>query len=398
MADVLIGTLLFVAIVIGWFLGKWERRPAKRKPSGPGKDYFHGVNLLLNEQQDEAMEVLLGAMDINPDTIDTYLVMGSLFRRRGEVDRAIRIHQDLLARPALDKEQTNTVRLELAKDYLKAGVYDRSERLLKQLVKEGGDQVTPCLKKLQSIYEQEREWSSAIAISEQLEQRNRTGRASDSGRTTTRIRMSHYYCELATLAINAQEWEDAQSALKAALKADAQNARASLLIADMENRQGHYQAALSALKRIPTQAPEFIPEMLAPMETSYNGLGQPEAFIKALFELMENHPVISVVITLADKISAHNNEQDGAYVLGEFLKHKPSVKGLNRLLQYHLPESRGAARENLTLLQKFLEALLAEKPNYRCQQCGFEGKQLYWQCPSCQRWGTITPIHGLEGE
>ena len=388
----MVGTLLFVAIVIGWLLGKIETR---RQPSSANnnsslsREYFHGINLLLNERQDEAMEVFLRTLQVSPDTVDTYLVMGSLFRRRGEVDRAIRIHQDLLARPSITKEQQSTVRLELAKDYLKAGLFDRSERILKELVEEGGNQVLDCLEKLLSIYEQEKEWQDAVTVAHQLINKGQ-------GKYTTRL--AHYHCELAEAAMEVNDAVASRRQLKKAIQADKNCVRASLIQAHLENQQQNYKEAVKVLRRIRSQDPDFIPEMLDPLEQSYDGLEQPKEFTKYLFEVLEEHPAISVVIKLAEKVSEVENEQAGAYVLSEYLKKRPSVKGLSRLIEYHIPNTDGAAKDNLSILQAFTHQLIQHKPKYRCHNCGFDGKQLHWHCPSCKEWGTIKPIHGLEGE
>ncbi|MDX1694221.1 MAG: lipopolysaccharide assembly protein LapB [Ketobacteraceae bacterium] len=390
MADLLVGTLLFLAIVIGWFLGKLESK--RQPPAGSAalpRDYFRGVNLLLNEKQDEAMEVFLKTLQVSPDTVDTYLVMGSLFRRRGEVDRAIRIHQDLLARPSLSKEQQATVRLELSKDYLKAGLFDRSERLLKELVDEGGQQVEECLEKLLSIYEQEKEWQDAVNVAQQLLGKGKSGYSK---------RLSHYYCELAQGALELNDRVECRRQLKKALQADKSCVRASLIQAKLELSQKNYKEAVKVLRRVRHQDPDFIPEVLDLLEQSYDGIEQPREFTKYLFEVLEEHPAISIVIKLAEKVSAIEDDTAGAFVLSEYLKKRPSVKGLNRLIEYHIPHTEGAARDNLSILQAFTHQLIQNKPRYRCVQCGFDGKRLHWHCPSCKEWGTVKPIHGLEGE
>ena len=391
MADLLVGTLLFIAIVIGWFLGKIEtrRKPAASSASRISKDYFRGLNLLLNERQDEAMEVFLKTLEVSPDTVDTYLVMGSLFRRRGEVDRAIRIHQDLLARPNLSKDQQSTVRFELARDYLKAGLFDRSERILKELVKESSHQVEQCLEKLLRIYEQEKEWQDAVEVANQLLQKN-NHRYSHA--------LAHYHCELAEAALEVTDLVEARQQLRKALQADRSCVRASLIQGRMENEQANYKEAIKALRRVRHQDADFIPEILDMLEAGYDGLQQPKEFTKYLFEVIEEHPAISVVIKLAEKVTEIEDESAGAYVLSEFLKKRPSVKGLARLIDYHIPHTRGAANDNLSILQAFTQQLIQDKPKYRCINCGFEGKRLHWDCPSCKEWGTVKPIHGLEGE
>ncbi|HAU15170.1 MAG TPA: lipopolysaccharide assembly protein LapB, partial [Gammaproteobacteria bacterium] len=170
MVDLFVGILLFVAIVIGWLLGKTERKKsvAVEAAGGVGKEYYDGLNLLLNEKQDEAVDLLLKTLDVNGDTFETHIVMGSLYRRRGEVDRSIRIHQDLLARSDLTKAQHAAVKLELARDYLNAGVLDRSERLLKEIAEEDNLNQVRALEYLLTIYEQEREWAPCIEVAEKL--------------------------------------------------------------------------------------------------------------------------------------------------------------------------------------------------------------------------------------
>ncbi len=390
MSDLLVGTLLFVAIAIGWLLGKSESKRQPKSASAPlSRDYFRGINLLLNEKQDEAMEVFLRTLKVNPDTVDTYLVMGSLFRRRGEVDRAIRIHQDLLARPSLTKEQQATVRLELSNDYQKAGLLDRSERILKELVEEGGSQVISCLEKLLVIFEQEKEWENAIDVARQLKDR-------DIVKYSTML--AHYHCELAASAAELNDIVESRRQLKKALSTDRSCVRASLLQGRVEVQQKNYKAAIKALRRIRHQDPDFIPEMLEPLEMCYDALSQPQDYIKYLFLMLEEHPAISIVIKLADKITEMEDDKAGSYVLSEYLKKRPSVKGLNRLIEYHIPHTDGTAKNNLSILQAFTKQLIVNKPKYRCTQCGFDGKRLHWHCPSCQEWGTVKPIHGLEGE
>lgn len=392
MADLLVGTLLFVAVILGWLLGKFERKRQPRpvaSTSAVPRDYFHGVNLLLNNQQEEAMEVFLNTLEVNPSTIETYLVMGSLFRRRGEVDRAIRIHQELLARPSLTSEQQTTVRLELAKDYLKAGLFDRSERILLNLVEQGGDQVASCLEKLLAIFEQEKEWQAAVDVARQL---------LALGHQQYHYHLAHYYCELALEANKLGDLVDARNQIKRALSVDENCVRASMIQGDIEHQRGNHKEAIKALRQVASQDSAFIPEILDTLEQSYEALQRSDEFTKYLFELLKMQPAISVVIKLAERIAVLENEKAGSYVLSEFLKKRPSVRGLHRLIDFHIPRTQGAARDNLTILQAFTQQLIADKPKYTCSNCGFQAKQLYWSCPSCRYWGSVKPVQGLEGE
>ncbi|OUS31488.1 hypothetical protein A9Q99_02660 [Gammaproteobacteria bacterium 45_16_T64] len=391
MMDLLVGTLLFFAIVVGWFLGKAER---KKKPAYLGADpvtreYYLGLNLLLNDKQDEAMEVFMRTIEVSPDTVETYLVMGSLFRRRGEVDRAIRIHQDLLARPSISKMQQTTVRYELARDYLKAGVLDRSERILKELVEEDSVYVSSSLESLMSIYEQEKSWEEAIEAA---------GLLSSKGVAGTAERVAHYHCEIAEQSISVSDFVDARRQLKKALQKDKGCVRASLLQGKLECDAGEYKDSIKVLRRIRHQNEDFLPEALPLLDKSYHALDQGGEYIQYLFTLLEQHPAISIVIALSDRLRELKGDAEGAFVLSEYLKQRPSVRGLHRLIDFHMAHSEGAARDNLALLQAFTQQMIHNKPIYQCNACGFNGKTLHWHCPTCQEWGTVKPIHGLEGE
>lgn len=389
-SDLLIYCLLFAAIVIGWLLGKFERRRTTVAPSNPlTREYFQGINLLLNDKRDEAVDVLLKTLEVNSETADTYLVMGSLFRQRGEVDRAIRIHQDLLARPNLNREQQGTVRLELARDYLKAGLLDRSERLLKELADEGSQHAPICQSLLLTIFEQEREWQQAAEVAEVL---------NNKGNETLHTQLAHYYCELAEQAAKLGDAVEIRALLRKALSADKNCVRASLIEGKLEEKLGNPKEAIKAYKRVKQQDPRYLPETLLPLERCHKALGEERDYIKYLFGCIEEHPAVSLVIALSENVRQIEGDKAGAYVLAEYLKKRPSVKGLHRLIDYHMQHSNGDAKENLGILKAFTSKLIEHKPVYRCGHCGYEGKMLYWHCPSCHRWGSITPIHGLEGE
>jgi lipopolysaccharide biosynthesis regulator YciM len=390
MADLIVGTLLFAALVIGWLLGKAERKKPVVAESGTplGKEYFQGLNLLLNEKQDEAMELLLKTLDVNRDTFDTYLVMGTLYRRRGEVDRSIRIHQDLLSRPNLSKIQQATVRLELARDYLKAGLLDRSERLLKELADEQGANQVAALEFLLSINEMEHDWKAAVETS---------GKLAAKGRQIA-VNLAHYHCEQAVACLQVGDLVEARRELKDALVADRNCVRASLLQAELETQAGNDKEAIKSLRRVLEQDADYIPETLTLLRQNHEKSGQLGDLVKFLFTCLEQHPAISIVIVLSDLVRQLQGDKEGAYVLSEYLKKRPTVRGLDRLIQYHMDNTEGPARENLGLLQAFTQRLIQDKPVYRCGKCGFNGKTLHWQCPTCKTWGSIKPIHGIEGE
>ncbi|MGC1510257.1 lipopolysaccharide assembly protein LapB [Ketobacter sp. MCCC 1A13808] len=390
MVDLFVGILLFVAIVIGWLLGKAERKKTHTDEpvSSVGKGYFDGLNLLLNEKRDEAVDLLLKTLDVDGETFETHIVMGSLFRRRGEVDRAIRIHQDLLARSDLARNQYAAVKLELARDYLSAGVLDRSERLLKEIAEEDSPNQIKALEYLLRIFEQEREWERATEVAEKLVAKGKS----------LQTQLSHYYCALAEQNLKVGDFVHARQDLKKALQTDKRCVRASLMLADVESQADNAREAVKSLKRVLEQDPAFIPDTLPQLRKNHETLNQLGELSSYLFECLEKSPAISIVIELSELVTQLEGEQAGAYVLSEYLKKRPSVKGLDRLISLQMSNASGEEKENLGILQAFTQRLIKDKPIYRCESCGFDGKTLHWQCPTCKSWGSTRPIQGLEGE
>jgi len=390
MVDLFVGILLFVAIVIGWLLGKAERKKTHTDEpvSSVGKGYFDGLNLLLNEKRDEAVDLLLKTLDVDGETFETHIVMGSLFRRRGEVDRAIRIHQDLLARSDLARNQYAAVKLELARDYLSAGVLDRSERLLKEIAEEDSPNQIKALEYLLRIFEQEREWERATEVAEKLVAKGKS----------LQTQLYHYYCALAEQNLKVGDFVHARQDLKKALQTDKRCVRASLMLADVESQADNAREAVKSLKRVLEQDPAFIPDTLPQLRKNHETLNQLGELSSYLFECLEKSPAISIVIELSELVTQLEGEQAGAYVLSEYLKKRPSVKGLDRLISLQMSNASGEEKENLGILQAFTQRLIKDKPIYRCESCGFDGKTLHWQCPTCKSWGSTRPIQGLEGE
>lgn len=390
MVDLFVGILLFVAIVIGWLLGKAERKKSitDEPASNVGKGYFDGLNLLLNEKQDEAVDLLLKTLDVDGETFETHIVMGSLFRRRGEVDRAIRVHQDLLARSDLARNQYAAVKLELARDYLSAGVLDRSERLLKEIAEEDSPNLIKALEYLLSIFEQEREWEQATEVAEKLLAKN----------VPVQTRLAHYYCALAEQNLKVGDYLHARQELRKALQMDRRCVRASLMLADLESQSDNPKEAVKALKKVLEQDAAFVPDTLPQLRSNYSKLGHLGELSKYLFECLEKSPAISIVIELSELVTQLEGEQAGAFVLSEYLKKRPSVKGLDRLISLQMSNAQGDEKENLGILQTFTQRLIKDKPIYRCESCGYDGKVLHWQCPTCKTWGSTRPIQGLEGE
>ena len=381
--------LLPIAAFSGWWLGR--RRKVRRQEESSlelPSSYLRGLNYLLNEQQDKAIDLFIQLLDVDNDTVETHLALGSLFRRRGEVDRAIRIHQNLIARPTLSKEQRMQALFELGQDYMRAGLLDRAEALFGELI--GNEPHTvAALQHLLDIYQQEKDWDKAIQIAQRLE--SRTGQSK-------RNLIAQYYCEKADKVYRHGEPSKALKLLKRALAEDVNCARASMMEGDIEKSAGNYKAAIRAYHRIEQQEPDYLPEIIKPLAECYRAIGKIDDMVTFLRQNLAKHNGISIMLALAELIKQEKGENDAADFISEYLKLRPSVRGMDRLIGLNLENVKDSVREKLEVLKDVTTQLIEDKPIYACTQCGFAGRTLYWQCPSCKSWTTVKPIQGVEGE
>ncbi len=382
--------LMGLAYLVGWFFG--VRSPGNGK-SPKSRDqlsheYFVGLNYLLNEQQDKAVDVFIKMLDVDSDTVETHLALGSLFRRRGEVDRAIRIHQNLIARPQLNKEQRIHSLLQLGQDYMSAGVLDRAERLFLEVVDSGAESGAS-LQYLLDIYEQEKDWQQAITIAKRLE---------SSENAVMRKEIAHYYCELAELANQSESLDKIYGYLKKAIAMDRHCFRASLIQARLEMETGNYKTAIKLYTKTISQDPNFIADSLHELQECYLKLNDIEGFYKFLQACMQNNPRISVVLAVAEYLRRKQNDDAAIEFITQHLQQYPSLRGLQYLIELQLSNAGIEAKEDLTVLQNIMENFLRNRPIYRCEHCGYSGKKMHWQCPGCKRWTALQPIHGMEGD
>jgi len=383
--DVSLLVVLVVALGIGWWLGQRER---KQKGRGLQADYYRGLNYLLNQQTDEALELFIHALDVNPQTVDTHLALGSLFRRRGEVDKAIQIHQNLLAGKGLDREQLMLAELELAHDFIKAGLLDRAEELLLDVAQQPNQQKTKATELLVDVYQRERDWHKALEVG---------AAANISTSVDLAQRLSHFCCELAEEALHEQAHQQCLTYLKQAQRHNADNPRVSLLRAQMSMQKENYAEAKRHLLVMAQQDMQLVPELIEPLHLCFSKLNDISGWQAWLSQAMAQHPSTSLVLAQAQEIGLDNDSAAAAYVT-EQLRQRPSVKGFNYLIDLHMQWASDHAKDSLQVLKGLTVALQRSKPQYRCRQCGFSGSSMHWQCPSCHQWGSTKPIYGLEGE
>jgi lipopolysaccharide biosynthesis regulator YciM len=386
----LVWLLLPIAAASGWYVARRSARndPRSAGQSGLHSDYFKGINYLLNEQPDKAIEVFIRVLEVDSETVETHLALGNLYRRRGEVDRAIRIHQNLIERPALEPGQRSEAMLELGQDYLSAGLLDRAENIFQELADAGTYRVQ-ALRQLIDIFEQEKDWEGAVASAQRLQEAtgNQLGAV-----------IAQYHCEQAEQAKNEGDHQRVMDEIAAALRTHKGCVRASLLEGDLCVSMGDHAAAIAAYQRVERQSPDYVPTTVKRIHECFMALGRPDEMKQYLSALMDRYGWITATLALADMTEEQRGVPEAITFMAEQLRRRASVRGLDRLLQLELQQADEASSQHLIILKDLTSKLLADRPVYKCLHCGFPAKSLHWQCPSCKHWGSVKPIQGVEGE
>jgi lipopolysaccharide biosynthesis regulator YciM len=381
--------LLPIAALSGWYVARrGSERTSGARVSELSSNYFRGLNYLLNEEQDKAIEVFLKVAEYNRDTVETHLALGNLFRRRGEVDRAIRVHQNLIARPSLSDEQKTVALLELGEDYMRAGLLDRAETLFTDLVAMNALAPT-ALTHLVSIYQHERDWDKAIDNARKLE--------AAIGESQGAL-IAQFYCELAEQARSRGAWDEARASIDAAFVAEPDCVRASMILGHVESTNGHLDAAIAAFEQVAERDVDYVPEILAPLLDCYARAQRMQHAEEFLLAMTERYQGVSPVLALATLYARTQGEPVAIEFLTRQLRQRPSVRALMALIDVNLHNAQGEARESFLIQRDLTRKLLEGQAMYRCTRCGFGAKAHHWQCPSCKSWGSVRPIHGVVGE
>nr|VFK16176.1 MAG: Lipopolysaccharide biosynthesis regulator YciM, contains six TPR domains and a predicted metal-binding C-terminal domain [Candidatus Kentron sp. LFY] len=391
--------LLPVAAASGWYVAQRNiRNTTDSLPSKPiHADYFRGIHYLLYEQPDQAIEAFIKVLEIEGETMGTHLALGNLYRRRGEMERAIRIHQNLAKRSESNSEQRFEALLELGQDYLSAGLLDRAEDLFQELV-ENSHHTVQALRQLIEIYEQEKDWDKAIDSARKLEE--------ITGNQLQGV-VAHYYCEKAEQALRGNRQDIVLDIIKQALDAHDGCVRASLIEGDTLVKSGSLEQALQAYRRVETQDSDYLPEAIDRIYYCYRMLEKPgnqgskksHAITEFFFSLLQRYKGVSVTLALSEIKRQEEGKHEAVAFLTEKLRERPSLRGYQRLLEMGLDPTRpGDASDHFVILKELVSGLLKDRPVYRCRQCGFPAKFLHWQCPGCKNWNTVKPIQGVEGE
>jgi lipopolysaccharide biosynthesis regulator YciM len=371
--------LLPVAAASGWWLARHDRPRERRQTAGAAPAFLRGFNYLLDEQPDKAIDVFLELAEVDNDTVETHLALASLFRRRGEVDRAIRIHQNLIARDTLSREQRGLALFELGQDYLRAGLLDRAELLFQEVVDLGMHRER-ALTGLRDIYQQERDWRKCLEVVERL--KPFTDRPVGN-------EIAQYHCELAEEARGAKDSATARRHLERAVQADPNCVRASMLAGRMALAAGDREGAIERFLRVAEQGPGFVPEILPELVTALESLGRDP--IPVLRGLLARHPSPPLALALASAVEREQGREAALEALSAHLSGHADLAALDRLFAL-APECAADGGQRQQVVRDVVHGLLQRQPAYRCEHCGFEARGLHWQCPSCRRWGTVQPV------
>ncbi|GLS14302.1 MULTISPECIES: lipopolysaccharide assembly protein LapB [Hydrogenophaga] len=357
-----------IAFAAGWLASRLDLRQWRIEGRQAPKAYFRGLNHLLNEQQDQAIDAFIEAVQGDPDTAELHFALGNLFRRRGDYDRAVRVHEHLLARADVKGKDRDRAQHALALDFLKAGLLDRAETALQRL--EGTDFEGEALLALLAIYERSRDWPQAQQIAQKLEH-------TQQGSFATRL--AHYLCEEAELALRAGQMDRARERLEEATRQAPQLARGWMALSALQNQQGDARAALNTLLQLAHQAPQGLPLAAGALAELARRTGQ-EAAVKTILQTANARgPALDVTEALA-QLAASPAEARDRYL--EHLRQEPSLVMATRWLADE-PLSDAAAQAPV---QAALNQASSPLQRYRCAACGFEASQHFWQCPGCQSW------------
>lgn len=382
-ADTFLLLLLFAAAAgLGWY---FARRGMPRVGQGFSRpvsaEYFQGLNHLLNEEPDKALEVFIRMVDMDADTVDTHFALGALFRRRGETERAIKVHQNLVARPDLPREARARALNELAEDYFKAGLFDRAEQVYTQVAR-GSAQREQGLRGLVRIYELQRDWEKAIGAMDQLV---------SSSRDASGTVVAHYCCELAQEAFARGDLLAARHWLKRAQGADPDGVRGAMMRAAVAQREGDHRLAVRLYEQALERDGGFLVDVLPELRLSYAELGKSPAFERWLGEALARHPDWRPGVAFAAITNGNFDDAVTRQCITDFVSSNPILTEILETLRPTL-ESEGGKDAAVRRISRAMRRIAKASPRYRCNVCGFSGNALYWQCPSCRSWDTTRPV------
>lgn len=362
---------------LGWAAARIDIRHLVQESRTLPRSYFQGLNFLLNEQPDRAIEAFVEAVKVDPQTIELHFALGSLFRRRGETERAIRMHQNLLEREDLKQDLKLQALAELGQDYLKAGLLDRAEEIFDKL--RPSELAEDAKRNLLEIYQLEKDWEKAIAIASELPD------------FASHKEIAEYYCELAAAEIIRSRCDLAAGYLQSALEKNRKCVRASLLQGDIQLQDEQLTAAIDSWQRIEQQDPSYLALVAQRLLDTFRKLDRREAGLRLLRGYLEHYPSLDL-LDVVFQLVLESDGPDTAYKLvRDELKRNPTLLGFDKLLEARLLFATADNRADLELAKGIVQTYTRRLARYRCDNCGFKARQFYWRCPACGGWETYSP-------
>lgn len=368
---------------LGWMAAQWDAYSRAKDSKKLPKSYFKGLNHLLDQEPDKAIDALIEVAQVDTGTVDLYFSLGHLFTQRGEIERSIRVYQSLIERTDLADAPRHSATLKLGMSFLNGGLFDRAQTCFTALLD------TPMADEariqLLHIYQSQQEWTQAIEIARALQV---------SGGATQSLALSHYYCELARIAFKASRWDQAQEMIGLALKERPESVRAGMLQGEWHAAQGQYAAAIEQWHGLIAKNPSAMPLLAQAVFDAYEAQGQITEGLNYLFDKALSTGSIDVGQTWHQAYERYGDAARLSAHLDELFAAHPSFNALNRLLNARIKEEETdceSARSRAALIRSLIQNQVKQFSRYRCAHCGFEAAHYYWQCPACTRWETYPP-------
>ncbi len=380
--------LLPVAMGYGWFMG---RNSVKQSDHSAKQDlsikYSTGLNYLLSNQQDKAIEYLLETLKVEDDTVEAHFAMANLFRKRGELDRALKVHEYLVRQKHLPTKAKQQAAFELGKDFLSAGLYDRAESMFHKLLK-SEDFSIKSLTYLMQIYQSTKDWQHGLDLKKAI--------IKSKDKKLLHI-LANFYCELATIALEKDSFIEVIELLESALKLDPESCRANWLMAKIYENHQQYNEACLCYKDIYSQDKEFFPDVIEPMARCYHQLDADDEFYQFIKKVYDETGGSSALIKYLSFVESKHSSAKARDFMLTALKRRPTIRGFKHFIKMQM-NSHEQDNENLEMIKELISAYLNVKQRYNCRNCGFNSSTHYWSCPSCHDWEQLKPVRGLEGE
>lgn len=362
---------------LGWAAARVDIRHLVKESRSLPRSYFEGLNFLLNEQPDRAIEAFVEAVKVDPQTIELHFALGGLFRRRGETDRAIRMHQNLLEREDLPQELKLQALAELGQDYLKAGLLDRAESVFEKL--RGSALAEDAKRNLLDIYQLEKDWEKAIAIASELPD------------FASHREIAEYYCELAAAELIRSRCDLAARHLETAFEHNRKCVRASLLQGDIKFQQDQVEAAIECWQRIEQQDPTYLALVAQRLLDAFRRLDRREHGLQLLRGYLEHYPSLDLLDVVFQLVLEGDGPEAAYKLVRDELKRNPTLLGFDKLLEARLLVAPPENRPDLDLAKGIVQSYTRRLARYRCDNCGFKARQFYWRCPACGGWESYSP-------